>query len=39
MHGAGATLGDTAAVFGSRHTKDIAQHPKQWGVVVDIDVV
>ena len=39
MHGAGATLGDAAAVFGASHTKHIAQHPQERSGIIDIDVV
>ena len=39
MHGAGATLGDTAAIFRARHAKHIAQHPQERRAAVDIDVV
>ena len=39
MHGAGATLGDAAAVFGAGHAKQIAQHPQERSSIIDIDVV
>jgi hypothetical protein len=39
VYGAGTTLSDPAAVFGAGHTEDVAQHPQQRGVTVDIYVV
>src|ERR1700730_9002341 len=39
MHGAGAALGDAAAVFGAGKPDRVAQHPKQGRVGFDIDVV
>src|SRR5262249_35071279 len=39
MHGAGAALRDAAAVFGASYAKHIAQHPEQWSIATDVDVV
>src|SRR5680860_1426983 len=39
MHGAGATLRDSAAELGAREPKLIAQHPQQRGVGFYIDLV
>src|SRR5215471_21701126 len=39
MHGAGAALGDAAAVFGAGQSDRVAQHPQQRRVGIDIHLV
>src|SRR5262245_9378737 len=39
MHGAGAALGDSAAVSCAHQADDVSQHPKQWRVGIDVDLV
>jgi hypothetical protein len=39
MDGAGAALGDAAAILGAGQPDRVAQHPQQRGVGVDIDLM
>jgi hypothetical protein len=39
MHGAGAAQRHAATELRASHAQDIAQHPEEWGVAVDIDAV
>src|SRR5882724_246447 len=39
MDGAGPALGDAAAIFGAGQSDRVAQHPKQRGVGVDVDLM
>src|SRR5450830_1319536 len=39
VHGAGAALGDAAAVFGAGQADLFPQHPQQWGRGIDVDIL
>src|SRR5262249_35050416 len=39
MDGAGAALGDAAAILGAGQPDRVAQHPQQRGVGIDIDLM
>jgi hypothetical protein len=39
MHGARAALGDAAAEFGAGQADDVAQHPQEWRIRLDVDLV
>src|SRR6266567_2418962 len=39
MHRAGTALGDTAAVLGSREADPFPDHPQQWRVSININVM
>ena len=39
VHGAGAALRDAAAVFGAGQADLLPQHPQQWRIGIDVDIV
>src|SRR5262245_41500045 len=39
VHGAGAALGDAAAIFGSSQTDILPDRPQQWRIGCDVDLV